>query len=141
MGEKKKKGGKERKKKIKGKKEGRNNLEKMLIQGETLIDLLFMKEISQLVNFCSKSFQQFDVLPFYVVSVLSDIKCNIIRAKLSVESGCPENVKISFQNSPEYVVWDLFNSSVQQICATQQFKYVPLLITEESVFGRFPMYY
>ena len=70
----------------------------MLIQGETLIDLLFMKEISQLVTFCSKSFQQFDVLPFYVISVLIDLKCNIIiiHATLFLEKiGCPDLVKIS----------------------------------------------
>ena len=86
-----------------------DNLEKMLIQVEMLTDLLFMKEIGQLVTFCSKHFQKFDVLPFYVISVLSDLKCNIIHAKLSFEkSGCPDLVKISFQNCPDYVVWDIF---------------------------------
>ena len=49
-------------------------LEKLLVQAVTVVDLLFMKEISQVMTFCSKSLQRFDVLPFEVMSDMNKLK-------------------------------------------------------------------
>ena len=56
-------------------------LEKLLVQAVTVVDLLYMKEISQVMTFCSKSLQRFDVLPFEVMSDMNKLKKRLFDAK------------------------------------------------------------
>ena len=58
-------------------------LEIKLAQATTIIDLLFMKEISQIMTICSKSLQRFDVLPFEAMADIHAFKTNIHSAKES----------------------------------------------------------
>ena len=54
---------------------------KKVVQAVTVVDLLFMKEISQVITFCSKSLQRFDVLSFEVMSDMNKLKKRLFDAK------------------------------------------------------------
>ena len=67
-------------------------LEKQLAQATTVIDLLFMKEISQLMTICSKSLQRFDVLPFEAITDIDALKTKIHITKEAFENNKLPNV-------------------------------------------------
>ena len=99
-------------------------LEKQLAQATTVIDLLFMKEISQLMTICSKSLQRFDVLPFEAIADIDALKTKIHIAKEAFENNKIPNVI----DLNDYKLWDFFNSSIQNICENQKFQGVELLV-------------
>ena len=104
-------------------------LEKLLVQAKTVTDLLFMKEVSQFMTFCSKSFQKFDTLPFEPMHKLSQLKDSLEKAKRSFEDKkVPDSIKIVFPDSHTYTAWSYFKSSVDEICESQTFKGIVLLV-------------
>ena len=99
-------------------------LEIKLAQATTIIDLLFMKEISQIMTICSKSLQRFDVLSFEAMADIHAFKTNIHSAKESFQSSkIPNVIEIS-----DYKLWDFFTSSIKDICENQTFQGVELLM-------------
>ena len=50
-----------------------HNLQNSLVQFETILDLLFMRDLSYLLTYCPKEFQRFDVLT-HVTIVSCDFK-------------------------------------------------------------------
>ena len=56
------------------------SLEKMLIQAQTVIDLLFMSNLCKLMTICSKLFQRFDVLPFEPYEAFQNLMKNLHQA-------------------------------------------------------------
>ena len=104
-------------------------LEKLLVQAKTVCDLLFMNEVSQLMTFCSKSFQKFDTLPFETMHAYEHLTHHLIQAKESLSKlTAPKPIKIIFPNSQTYTVWELFGTSIRGICNTQTFHDVSLLV-------------
>ena len=105
------------------------NLEKLLVQAKTVTDLLFMNEVSQLMTFCSKSFQRFDNLPFETLHAYEHLCSHLLQAQKSFEKQkIPDTVKIMHPNSKVHNLWELFKTSVQTICDSQTFKGIPLLV-------------
>ena len=105
------------------------NLEKLLLQAKTVTDMFFINEVSQLITFCSKSFQKFDAFPFETVHAYEHLCNYLLQAKRSFEKQkMPEAVKVTHPNSQVHTAWELFITSVQQICDSQTFKGVPLLV-------------
>ena len=57
------------------------NLQILLVQLHTVIDLLFMAGLSHLITICSKEFQRFDVLPFHVMKMYHKLKNHLHSAR------------------------------------------------------------
>ena len=111
------------------KRQNLEELEKLLVQAKTVCDLLFMNEVSQLMTFCSKSFQKFDTLPFETMHAYEHLTHHLIQAKESLSKlTAPKPIKIIFPNSQTYTVWELFGTSIRGICNTQTFHDVSLLV-------------
>ena len=69
-----------------------------------MTDMLFMKEISQIMTFCSMSLQRFDVLPFVVMSDINKLKLRLNAAKEAFMKGkTPEVIDIG-----DYKLWEFF---------------------------------
>ena len=47
------------------------HLQNTLVVVETVLDLIFMRDLSHLLTYCSKELQRFDVLPFYQMDVIT----------------------------------------------------------------------
>lgn len=55
-------------------------IQNLLVQLQTVLDLLFMKELSHLLTYTSKEFQRFDTLPHYIMHVYEKFKSNLRSA-------------------------------------------------------------
>ena len=71
------------------------NTEQDLVQVGTVMDLLFMHEISNLMIICSKVFQCFDVLPYHVLTAYEDLITHLTEAKSSIANSEAPTVKKS----------------------------------------------
>ena len=49
------------------------HLQNTLVVVETVLDLIFMRDLSHLLTYCSNEFQRFDVLPFYPMDVAEKV--------------------------------------------------------------------
>ena len=109
------------------------DLEKMLVQTKTVMDLLFMNEVSQLMTLCSKQFQCFDVLPFEAMHAFNCLIKNLHVARESfLGKKPPKTIKIVFPSSKTLNCWEFFQLSTNKICESQTFKEVPLLLPGEK---------
>ena len=109
------------------------DLEKMLVQTKTVMDLLFMNEVSQLMTLCSKQFQCFDVLPFETMHAFNCLIKNLHVARESfLGKKPPKTIKIVFPSSKTLNCWEFFQLSTNKICESQTFKGVPLLLPGEK---------
>lgn len=96
----------------------------MLVQAETVTDLVFMKELSQLITFSSKSLQKFDVLPFEIMKIINCLKKDLQDAKDAFEKDeIPSTTAVQ-----DYKLWSFFKSFIQTLLEFQTFKDVPLLV-------------
>ena len=69
------------------------NLQNSLVQVETVFDLLFMRDLSHLLTYCSKEFQRFDVLPFHPMNVANKVLADLITSGDSF-IRCGENLNV-----------------------------------------------
>ena len=85
------------------------NLEKLLLQAKTVTDMFFINEVSQLITFCSKSFQKFDAFPFETVHSYEHLCNYLLQAKRSFEKQkMPEAVKVTHPISQIHTARELF---------------------------------
>ena len=108
--------------------ESLENLEKMLVQAHTVTDLLFMNELSNIMTLCSKSFQKFDVLPFEPFHAFNNLIKKLEHAKDCFENDRSPSINSTDSNSDTQWNWGFFKKSVEEICESQTFKGVKLLV-------------
>ena len=80
------------------------------MQGETVFDLLFMRDLCHLLTYCSKEFQRFDVLPFDPMNVANKVLAYLIASGDSFISGqIPDAIPLR-ENSVKktYAAWAKF---------------------------------
>ena len=115
------------------KEEESENLQNLLVQLQTVVDLLFMVEISHLVTLCSKEFQRFDVLPFHAMTKYYKLKNYLHLARNSFVTKQIPSI-IHFEKSDhhtEYSVWKSFEEHINSIINTLTFQNVQLLTRSE----------
>ena len=67
---------------------------------ESVLDLIFMRDLSHLLTYCSMEFQRFDVLPFYPMNIAEQVLSLLITSSESFNKGeIPE--KIPLHTNPE----------------------------------------
>ena len=98
------------------------HLQNTLVVVETVLDLIFMRDLSHLLTYCSKEFQRFDGLPFYPMDVAEKFLSHIINSSESFYNGrIPEHIPLhtnAESKRPSYIVWQEFEVSVNEILET-----------------------
>ena len=112
------------------------HLQNTLVVVETVLDLIFMRDLSHLLTYCSKEFQRFDVLPFYPMDVAEKFLSHITNSSESFYNGrIPEHIPLhtnAESKRPSYIVRQEFEVSVNEILETKSFKNVELLLPSEK---------
>ena len=110
-----------------------DNLQNLLVQLELVVDLLFMMDLSHLLTFCSKELQRFNVVPFYAMSVVDRLKCQLNNARDAFNSlKTPEFIHLhQTEHNKEYVVWQALDNGIKCITESQSFNNIHLLLRSD----------
>ena len=108
------------------------NLQNHLVQIEFVFDLLFIRDLSHLLTFCSKEFQRFDVMPFYSKAVYEKLKCQLESAQKAFNiRQIPHAICVQGNDQMKTYVWKNFSNGVKSIIESHTFQNVRLLTRSE----------
>ena len=97
------------------------NLKNSLVQVEAVFDLLFMRDVSHLLTYCSKESQRFDVLPFDPMNVANKVLANLIASGDSFIGGkIPDSIPLHEKKT--YEVWGKCKCPVNKILETKKLR-------------------
>ena len=103
------------------------------MQVGTVFDLLFMRDLSHLLTYCSREFQHFDVLPFDPMNVANKVLADLIASGDSFIGGKIPDATPLHENGDKktYEVWAKFKCSVNEILETKKIKVKLLVVVPE----------